>query len=393
MPKPNHFRIIKNFISNNQSFSNLFQYNLMTKDIEFIRDLGKSFWNHGKYLKDEDLVHIKDYISEIMNEEYNTTKIAEAVLIISKRKTYHPIKDFLSSLKWDGISRLENWLHLTVGCEKNQYTSDVGKKVLCGAVNRIFNPGCKFDYMMILEGDQGIGKSTMLEILGGQWYLDTFFNSDKKDMVDIMRTAWIMEIADMAGFSKSDIQNLRSFISRKVDRVRLPYDKLSQDFPRQCIMIGTHNPSGDNRYFRDDTGNRRYWPIECNKIDIDYLKNVRDQLWAETMTKYKTEPLFLDTQESLDILSYMHSRRESMNPYSHIIDAYIKNKDSFSMPEIIQDAFHLDTAKITFKELRSRQTYIGIHMRKLKWEKDGDTYIRSEKKEYEQNKILWEEEQ
>lgn len=380
MSRPNHFKKIKEFLINNLDLNNLFKYNLMTKDIEFTRKLGSGFWHHEPYLTDEDLVHVKDYISEIMNEEFNKTKIEEVVLVLAKCNSYHPIRDYLKGLEWDGIERLDFWLHRVCGAENNHYTRDVGRKILCGAVARIINPGCKFDYMLILEGEQGLGKSTMLEILGGEWYLDTHFHQDKKDMVDVMRTAWILEIADMAGFNKSDIQHLRSFITRKTDRVRLPYEKRSKDFPRQCIMIGTHNPSGDNQYFRDDTGNRRYWTVECNKIDIDLIKEWKDQLFAEALVKYtKGEKLYLDNSESLEILKSMHEKREIRNPWDELISRYIIRGNKFTVNEIIEGAFDMSVRLMNFRELRSRQTAVGIYMKKIGWVKKGDYYVKESK--------------
>lgn len=376
----NHLQQLKNIFLESEVFNGLFRYNLMTHDIEFTRKADIDYWFHSSTLNDDDLIHIKDYVSYTKGKEYDKRRIEEALLLVSKRKAYHPLLNYLENLVWDKNERLDYWLKWGCGVDLNQYTMDVARKILCGAVARIYNPGCKFDYMMILEGDQGIGKSTLVEVLGGDWYINTHLaGPEKKDMVDILRTAWIVEIADLAGFSKMDIQNLKSFIDRKVDRVRLPYDKRSKDFPRQCILIGTHNPSGENQYFKDDTGNRRYWTIECRKIDIGRMKEIRDQLFAEAVVRYKAgETLYIDNNESLKILNEMHKKREVYNPWNKSIDEFLSLKSSVTMNEVIAGAFQCNINTMNYRDLRSKQTAIGIWFKKHNWVKKDDEYFNPE---------------
>lgn len=373
---------IVDFLNENEDLKDAFRYNKFTYDIEFRRKL---HWDHDKFLTDDDLTQLKYYISTILAEEFPSAKIEEAVLLVSKDKSYHPIINYLEKLKWDGNERLDFWLNWCCGVELNKYVCAVSRKVLCGAVARAYDPGCKFDYMMILEGKQGIGKSTLLEVLGGEWYLDTHLSGpNKSDLIDVMRTVWIVEIADMAGFSKSDIQHLRSFITRKVDRVRLAYDRRARNFPRKCIMIGTHNPSGDNQYFKDDTGNRRYWPIECERIDIDKLKEIRDQLFAEAVVKWKSgEKLYIDDNECLDILENLHKKRQDQNPLDSLIEDYVINKHEVSNIDIIREAFKCDIGRISYRDMKGKQTIIGIWMKKNKWIKEGNIYRSPDVTEYE----------
>mgnify|MGYP001604123668 FL=1 len=359
-------KIVK-LINGDENLKDLMRYNLMTHDIEFIK---KTPWQSNGLLKSVDLTELKYYLARVHDREFPTYTVEEGTLICARQNLYNPLLDWLKSLKWDGIKRLDGWLCDLAGVKENCYIRDVSRKILCGAVKRIFEPGCKFDYMPILEGEQGTGKSTLLSILGGKWYLDTHLSTseNKKEIVDAMRTAWIVEISDLAGFRKHDIEYLKSFLSDESDRVRLPYARRAEDYPRQCVFIGTHNPSGDNEYLRDDTGNRRFWPVECSQINLQHAKECRDQLFAEAVIKYKEgETLYIDNKESLHILDSMHKTREVDTPLNSIIGKYLYGKNMVSNQEIIERAFALNPGKMTYLELRSKCTAIGIFMRRIKW--------------------------
>ena len=168
-------------------------------------------------------------------------------------------------------------------------------------VKRIYQPGCQFDYMLILEGAQGIKKTHLVKALAGDHFASISLKHPGKDTVDAMMGVWVLEIAEMAGFKKTDVETLKDFVSTRKDRVRLAYNRRSDTYPRQCIFIGTMNPEGDNQYFMDSTGNRRFWPITCNTnaIKLDEFIAVRDQLFAEAMILYKNRaPLYLKDENA-----------------------------------------------------------------------------------------------
>lgn len=358
--------IIKTLLKDKNT-NNLLIKNLFTNNIEIAPI--QPLLPKGGILRDIDVLNIKRYISSTHKIEISTQRINEIICLLADEKTYHPLKDYLNSLVWDEIPRLDKWISEICGVNNNEYYSEVGLKILCAAVYRAFNPGCKFDYMMILEGEQGIGKSTLLNILGGKWYLDTHFSTkeNKQDIIDMMRTAWIVEISDLAGFNKSTIEHLKSFITRQVDRVRMPYARLAEDFPRQCVFIGTHNPSGDNTYFRDDTGNRRFWPVECKKIDLVKLREWRDQLWAEANSICWGQKLYLENPKSLEYLNHLHGNREHNNPLYEMIEDFVKHKNTVENKEILEKVFKMDMARARPEDLRGKCTLLGIWMRKNKW--------------------------
>jgi len=363
-------KTIKSLCVKNENLHMIFSYNLFSKKIEI---KGECPWGGQGDLTDADLIQLKYYLSVVHGKEYPVYIINEALLIQAMEQTYHPIKDYLNSLKWDGIGRLRSWMVEICGAVRDQYIEDISEIVLCAAIKRIYEPGCKFDYMSILEGDQGIGKTTLLQILGGEWYINAHLstNESKKDLIDLMRKAWIIEISELSGFKKAAIEDIKNFISCETDRVRMPYARNSEDFPRHNIFIGTHNPSGDNQYLRDDTGNRRFWPVSCADIDIEKAKKWKDQLWAEAMIRYKKIDMYLTSNDSLLILKDYHSDRESHNPWDDMIQEYIVDKQAVFNKTILKDVFHLDVGKLSYLEMQSKATAIGKKMKREGWVK-GD---------------------
>ncbi len=366
--------------SEDDNLKDLFQYNKYSKDIEFKQ---MPIWGDDeKVLTDAHIVQMKLYMDTTHFMDLHDKTIEDVCFLLASKKSYHPIKDYLGNLRWDGIKRCDSWLVEICNTEDNCYIRNVSKYVLIAAVNRIFNPGVQFDHMLILEGAQGGGKSTMLNILGGEWYLDTQLSTseNKKDLIDVMRTGWIIEIADLAGFRKHEVDFLRSFITRKIDRVRLAYGRRAENFRRQCVFIGTHNPSGDNQYFKDDTGNRRFWPVQCNgMINNEKMRSWRDQLWAEAVVMYKNkEQYYLTDKESLDILDELHKEREIDIPIYEKIGVHLKNvvaqgKTEVTIEEILTNVFKIsEIGKLSYSEQRSKVTMIGIYMRKAKWRKGNN---------------------
>lgn len=220
---------------------------------------------------------------------------------------FHPVREYLESLTWDGTPRAETLFIDYLGSPDNSYHRSTARLMLIGAVTRIFEPGHKFDFAVILEGLQGKRKSTFVETLGRKWFaeLDGDFH-DTKQMVELMQGAWIMEIPELTGFSRADVRAIKAFISRREDKARLAYDRRARVFPRQAIFVGSTN---DSEYLRDDTGGRRFWPTKCNiaEIPIEHLSANVDQIWAEALALYRgmretqpygTLPLYLTDREA-----------------------------------------------------------------------------------------------
>lgn len=212
-----------------------------------------------------------------------------AINIVSNEHRFHPIRDLLNSLVWDGTPRVNTLFIDWLGAEDNPYTREAARLMLLGAIARVMRPGCKFDFVPILEGDQGLRKSTFISTLAMHWAIDfqTKDLSDPTKSIEAMQGAWVIEMGEMSHLSRSDVNDLKAFVSRQVDRARLAYARNAQDYPRQCIFVGSTN---DDQYLRDSTGGRRWWPIKClreTKIDIDSFRLVVGQVWAEAMVLYR----------------------------------------------------------------------------------------------------------
>lgn len=304
-------------------------HNTFNGDIEFISNPP---WQVGKrtspYLDDTDLILCRSYLSNVCRLDVKKDMIADSLESIAYQNQFHPVREYLKSLKWDGVERINKFLPTYTGCEDNDYTREAGYKFLCACVKRVFNPGCKFDYILVLEGAQGTFKSTFVETLAGKWYGDVDITSNNKDIIDYMRGIWINEVSEMAYLYKKETNALKGFISRKVDRVRLAYDRRRKDFPRQWLLIGTMNPTGDNTYNNDDSGARRYWAIKCHrKLDIERLKAERDQIWAEAYLMAQTTRLVLSEGAEQIAKDEQEKRTSKDDSYTLAIKDYLDRPD------------------------------------------------------------------
>mgnify|MGYP003637879013 CR=1 FL=1 len=224
--------------------------------------------------------------------------VAAAVESIARENTVQPLKDFLDGLVWDKTSRLDSWLSEFCGVEQNDYHATVGRKWLVAAAARVFEPGIKFDHMLILEGKPDIGKSSLLAALGGEFFSDDFSEMHGKGAAERTVGAWIIEIAELDAMGKSEVSAVKAFITRQVDRFRPAYGSRVEEYPRTCVFAGTVNPAGHG-YLRDPTGNRRFWPVACVKANVKGLKATRNQLLAEAVALYKSgEKLYLEDEKT-----------------------------------------------------------------------------------------------
>jgi predicted P-loop ATPase len=216
--------------------------------------------------------------------------VRRVVDIFARRNSYHPVREYLESLPaWDGKPRIGSWLIDYCGVESshanpNYYAMAVGEKFLISAVARIMEPGCKVDHILVLEGEQGIGKSTAARILAGEWFTDQLGEMGSKDAAMQVRGVWIVELSELGTLGRSETAREKAFISQQKERFRLPYGHRLVHVPRQCVFIGTTNA---DTWLKDETGGRRFWPVQCRQIDLNLLQQDRDQLWAEAFARYR----------------------------------------------------------------------------------------------------------
>jgi putative DNA primase/helicase len=226
----------------------------------------------------------------------NSRIAAEASQAIAQENPFHPVKNYLGTLTWDQTERIDTWLCTYLGVEDSPYTRAIASRWLISAVARIYQPGCQADAVLLLEGPQGTLKSSALRVLvGDQWFSDCVSELGSKDSRLELYGNWVIEIPECDRIKRGDLERVKGFLSTRFDKFRPPYGRHSETFPRSCIFAGSSN---DETPFTDPTGNRRFWPVRCARIDLDRLRKDRDQIWAEALVRYRAgAPWWLETPE------------------------------------------------------------------------------------------------
>ncbi len=317
----------------------LLRFNLLSYSIEFTR---KPFWvNRFEPLTpwdDNDALAVVKFLSSKLSFNVNKNMVHDAALAIAQENKYHPIIEHLESLKWDGKPRVASWLHDYLGTADTVYEKAVGELMLVAAVKRVYQAGCKYKTIVVIEGDQGAGKSPVCEILGGEWYADMTLNVHSPDTVDAMRTKWIVEVSEMECTRRAETQALKAFLSRQVDTCRLAYARAAKDFPRHSIFIGTFNPDNTGGYLKDMSGNTRYLPVlvpEGEMINLKKLKQDRDQLWAEALDIYKSNPavpLYIRDRKIVRIAAEETEKRRPKDAWIDRVRDWLDNPDGNEEP-------------------------------------------------------------
>lgn len=330
--KPTIQNCVNFFVLENSALAGGVAFDEFQGEVKIVRPMPwhrkKEIPQGGLMWTDDDTVQCRFYLNHKFGFDPKSQLLDEAILAAAHFFKIHPVREFLQSLVWDGIPRLSTWLSQYAGVTDDIYSREVSKKVLVQAVARVFNPGIKVDNVLILEGKQGVGKSSLVRIIGGKWYADIIVDPHGRDTVDAMRGKWIIEFSEMEVTRRADAQALKAFITRQTDRVRLAYGRRSIDYPRQCIFMGTINPDASREYFTDTTGNRRFWPVVCGQVRFSELERDRDQLLAEAVDAYfKGETLFV---ESEDVLHYVEREQESRvvtDPWTDSITEFLASNE------------------------------------------------------------------
>ena len=293
----------------------------------------------GEAVVDVDIVRIKFFCVEQFGVEFSDHTINQALIEIADKNRFHPVRDWLKTLKWDGVERIDTWLKDFAGAEAPEpYLSNVSRKLLVAMVARVFKPGIKFDQIVILEGNQGTGKSTLLrKLVGDEWFSDAPLNIGDKDAILTMQSKWLIEVGELGALNKAEVETFKSFISQQVDRIRAPYGKRIEEHPRQCVVLGTTN---SDEYLRDLTGNRRFWVVKTvGRIDFREVERIREQLFAEAVAYYRLgEPLYLEDAEASEQAAGEQAKRmqsdEWLPAVRDIVEFETFPRDGFEMREV-----------------------------------------------------------
>jgi predicted P-loop ATPase len=283
----------------------------------------------------------------------------------ARANAFHPVRDYLDGLKWDGTPRLDRWLIHYAGVKDSVYTRAVGSLVLIAAVRRVRSPGCRFDEMLVLEGGQGTLKSSALAILAVQeeWFSDDLpLGADSKRVIEALAGRWIVEAAELKGMRKSDIEHLKSFLSRRIDRARMAYGRLITEVPRQGIIVGTTN---SERYLRDGTGNRRFWPVRTGTINLDDLRADRDLLWAEAACREREGANIRLAPELWDAAGVEQEQRRVEDPFISRLAAVLRDLNGKLKTEDAWTVVGVPPGQRT----QDHNARLGEALRELGWER------------------------
>lgn len=337
-------------------FAGIFAWNDFAKEVYLQRrplwDMTPGKWIVRK-MTDPDVTATACWL-EYTGLSTKANDVGKLIQRVAQHNTYNPVVERLNKLRWDGVPRLSGkddgdetiwpWLCEYLGAAATSENAAFGRKWMIGAVARAMQPGCKMDTMLVLEGPQGLKKSTALRILSDAVvagvFTDEISDPNSKDAGLQMQGAWIIEIAELDAFRRADITQIKAWLTRQTDRFRRPYGKIVEDFNRACVMAGTVNPVGIG-YLKDPSGGRRFWPVECDKIDLDRLKKDAPQLWAEAVAAYQDGEQWWLTDDEQSGATVVQASRYEEDPYNTMIDEFLKVRTQVTMLEIMQGALEI----------------------------------------------------
>lgn len=276
-------------------------------------------------VKNVDYSGVRNYLESLYGIA-GTLKIDDALALEFEKNHYHPIRDYLNKIEWDGQKRIDTLLVDYFGAEDTLYTREAMRKMMVGAVGRIFQPGIKFDLVLTLVGGQGCGKSTLIKKLGQQWFSDTFMTVHGKEALEQIQGAWIIEIAELSGFRKAEVESIKHFMSKQEDTFRPAYARESETYPRQCIFAATTNR---NDFLKDPTGNRRFLPIDLKpslatkNIFTDLSKEEVDQLWAEAVELFNSGEKLYMSKEATELAKQEQIKHSETDERKGLIEDYL----------------------------------------------------------------------
>lgn len=342
------------YIQNHRLLRGRLRFNAFTRTIEL----------DGNDMED---FHVAEFRRVMHFDHFRSRKtdVADEMIADARKFSFDPLSDYLAGLKWDLKPRLDTWMTRYLDAPDTEYVRAVARKTLIGSVARALDPGVKNDDMAILEGPQGTGKSTALRYL----YSDRFFTDNlpdfhSKDSFQQLQGAWCVEVAELNKMSKADVGDVKQFLSRVEDKFRPPYERMPIRVRRRTVLWGTVNPDDGIGYLKDQTGNRRFFPVACGEIDLTGILRERDQLWAEAAYWYRNGEQWHLTGDAADAAREEQEKRREASPWEPIIQDWLKGKGgSVTIADVLSDALKIPAERQNVA--MSRQ--VGAALRALKW--------------------------
>lgn len=343
------------YISNHRLLRGRLRFNTFTRTIEL----------DGNDMED---FHVAEFRRVMHRDLFRSRKsdVADEMIADARKYSFDPLTEYLAGLKWDGKHRLDTWMTRYLAAKDTAYVRAVGRKTLVGSVARALDPGAKNDDMAILEGPQGTGKSTALRYLyGDRFFTDNLPDFHSKDSFQQLQGSWCVEVAELNKMSKADVGDVKQFLSRVEDKYRPPYERMPIRVRRRTVLWGTVNPDEGIGYLKDQTGNRRFYPIECGVIDLSGLLAARDQLWAEAAEAYRQGEKWFLTGELAEVAKEEQDKRREASPWEPVIQAWLVEggKSQVTIADIINNCLRIPPERQNAAVGRQ----VGAALRGLKW--------------------------
>jgi predicted P-loop ATPase len=322
--------------------------------------------NPPKPIEDPDIFEVHEWLQANGLNRVGLDVVREAVEIVAREHPFHPLRDKLDALVWDGVPRLTEWVIHYLGAEDNEYHRQIGFRWPIAMVARVFRPGCKSDYMLVLEGPQGALKSQAMEALACGYYSDSLpdLASDAVRLSMHLRGKWLIEVSELSAFVHSRIESahLKAFITRKEEIYTPKFGHYEVVEPRQCLLCGTTN---DDHYLKDETGNRRYWPVKCGVVRLNEFRLVVDQILAEAVEEFRKDtPWWLDPAVEDQFFKPQQASRQWVDEIEPKVRAYLVGRSRVFLMEVAEDALGYQPSKFPMAEQRR----LGAVMRQLGWQ-------------------------
>lgn len=326
---------------------------------------GRVEWR-GRPLADEDAIDIRLMIEDA-GFEPTTSDVLPAVIRHAHDNSYDPVRDYLDALVWDKRPRIDAWLQDYMGAPEHEVIALFGSKFLIGAVARVYEPGCQMDNMLVFEGHQGAGKTTAVAALFGREYMISSISDFKSKEASIaLQGRWVAEIAELAALKKTDITDVKKFITETVDQYRPVHGKNTIDRPRRTVFIATTN---EHQYLKDPTGNRRFWPVPCTVVRVADLAADRDQIWAEAVARYRAqEPWWLTDIDHVVQAEAIQSDRAEGDAWAEPIDRWLDEPENRSLEYLTVGMILSAAIKMPIdRQGRADEMRVASHLTKRQW--------------------------
>lgn len=342
-----------------------FSYRILKRQLPKVAEFETGEWD------DADTARLKIWLTEKYSFNPSKSEVLDALLACSQARRFHPVREYLQGLKWDGQHRIDRWLAQCLGAEAiagPEYLAKVSRYFMISAVARVMPPlvpgrDNKVDTVLILEGKQGLKKSTAVKTLFGEWFSDAPIPIGDKDAYQNITGVWGVEMAELDSFNKAENTAAKLFFSQQVDRYRPSYGTMARNYPRQCVFVGTTN---QDEYLKDYTGNRRYWPVLVKNVNIRALSDFRDQFWAEALHAYQNgERWWAEGPDELALFETEQGSRMQADPWETMLQDYLAKttEDFITSAQLLLDCLKVDGGHMS----RAHQNRLSPIMKALGW--------------------------